>query len=316
MSEKCYLPLVSILINNYNYGRFLSEAIESALNQTYPNIEVIIVDDGSTDNSREVIKAYGDRIKSILKENGGQASTFNAGFTASNGQIICFLDSDDQFISTKIMSVVDAFQKHPEIGWYFHELQFFGENIEQSHPEKTPDYSGIYDLQPCMENGKLRGCLPFEVDTATSGISFSRSLLEKILPMPEVIRITSDDYVKYAALGSSTGFISFQSLALQRIHGNNAYTARSNVGYLKAKIQFLTANSLRKNFPKLSKFSNNLVAMGISISWWLKGVEDELQELLKDYLSTTTLRETIEIYIKAGYYRFVRHYLNNIGFIR
>ncbi len=74
-------PLVSILINNYNYGRFLSKAIDSALNQEYQNIEVIVVDDGSTDDSRKIIESYGERIKPVLKENGGQASAFNAGFS-------------------------------------------------------------------------------------------------------------------------------------------------------------------------------------------------------------------------------------------
>ena len=76
-------PLVSILINNYNYGYFLGAAIESALSQTYQNIEIIVVDDGSTDNSREIIAHYGNHIIPILKENGGQASAFNAGFAAS-----------------------------------------------------------------------------------------------------------------------------------------------------------------------------------------------------------------------------------------
>ncbi|NEQ67311.1 MAG: glycosyltransferase, partial [Symploca sp. SIO2D2] len=61
-------PLVSILINNYNYGRFLSEAIDSALKQSYSNIEVIVVDDGSTDNSQEIIKSYGEKIVPILKQ--------------------------------------------------------------------------------------------------------------------------------------------------------------------------------------------------------------------------------------------------------
>jgi glycosyltransferase involved in cell wall biosynthesis len=66
-------PFVSILINNYNYGRFLQEAIDSALNQTYSPTEVIVVDDGSTDNSREIIASYGNKIIPVLKENGGQA---------------------------------------------------------------------------------------------------------------------------------------------------------------------------------------------------------------------------------------------------
>jgi len=64
-------PLVSIIINNYNYGRYLRSAIDSALGQTYFNTEIIVVDDGSTDNSPEIIKSYEERIKSILKPNGG-----------------------------------------------------------------------------------------------------------------------------------------------------------------------------------------------------------------------------------------------------
>ena len=90
-------PKVSILINNYNYGRFLAEAIDSALAQTYKNLEVIVVDDGSTDNSREIIASYSDRIVPVLKENGGQASAFNAGFERARSDWIAFLDSDDIF---------------------------------------------------------------------------------------------------------------------------------------------------------------------------------------------------------------------------
>src|SRR6188474_3407037 len=97
--------LVSVIIDNYNYGRFLREAIDSALGQTYPRVEVI-VDDGSTDDSRAVIAAYGDRVVPVLKENGGQASAFNAGFAASRGELICFLDSDDAFKPEKVAAVV------------------------------------------------------------------------------------------------------------------------------------------------------------------------------------------------------------------
>jgi glycosyltransferase involved in cell wall biosynthesis len=101
-------PLVSILINNYNYGHFLADAIDSALAQTYPHVEVIVVDDGSTDHSRAVIANYGDKIISVLKANGGQASAFNAGFAAAQGEIICFLDADDICLPTKVAEVVNA----------------------------------------------------------------------------------------------------------------------------------------------------------------------------------------------------------------
>src|SRR5215813_6060987 len=99
-------PLASIIIDNYNYGRFLQGAIDSALQQTYTPLEVIVVDDGSTDNSREIIAGYGPRIIPVLKENGGQASAFNAGFRVSRGAVVFFLDSDDLLIPTAVENVV------------------------------------------------------------------------------------------------------------------------------------------------------------------------------------------------------------------
>jgi glycosyltransferase involved in cell wall biosynthesis len=102
-------PLVSIIINNYNYERFVAHAIESALQQAYSQVEVIVVDDGSIDHSREIIQGYHGRIIPILKENGGQASALNAGFAVSHGEVIVFLDADDLLLPTMVNDVVDVF---------------------------------------------------------------------------------------------------------------------------------------------------------------------------------------------------------------
>src|SRR5687768_9956304 len=100
---------VSIVINNFNYGEFLGEAIESALQQTYAPVEVIVVDDGSTDSSRQVISDFSSVIP-VLKSNGGQGSAMNAGFRVSTGAIICFLDSDDTLDREAIACAVPAIQ--------------------------------------------------------------------------------------------------------------------------------------------------------------------------------------------------------------
>ena len=103
-------PTASVVINNYNYGRFLADAIDSALAQTHPDTEVVVVDDGSTDDSPRIVAAYGDRIVPVLKANGGQASAFNAGFRASRGDVICFLDSDDTLLPTAMARAVEPFR--------------------------------------------------------------------------------------------------------------------------------------------------------------------------------------------------------------
>src|SRR5215469_16521569 len=89
-------PRASIVVTNYNYGRFVARCIDSALAQSYPDTEVVVVDDASRDHSREIIRSYGKRVVPILLErNGGQGAAFNAGFRACRGDVVLFLDADD-----------------------------------------------------------------------------------------------------------------------------------------------------------------------------------------------------------------------------
>ncbi|MEO5904128.1 MAG: glycosyltransferase family A protein [Gemmatimonadaceae bacterium] len=102
--------LVSIVVNNHNYGRFLRDAIDSALDQKYHSIEVIVVDDGSTDDSRQVMTSYGDRILPVWKRNGGQGSAFNAGFAKSRGEVVIFLDADDALLPDAVECIMKEFR--------------------------------------------------------------------------------------------------------------------------------------------------------------------------------------------------------------
>ena len=307
-----YYPLVSILINNYNYGHFLQTAIDSALNQIYQNIEVIVVDDGSTDNSHGVIVSYGDQIIPVFKANGGQASAFNSGFDTSQGEIICFLDADDLFTPDKIIKIVEIFRSHQNLNWIFHPLQLVDKQFKILNTETYRGTSGIYDLSKHLRRGKLRGHLPFQ-SLATSGMCFQRSCLEKILPMPEIINITSDDYIKYAGLGLGKGFILLEPLAQQRIHGNNAYTLRPDKQALRAKIAMLTAYWLRVNFPELVKFANNLFAAGLSTYQSLDNSHNNQQKLIDKYLSLVNPSQKLEIYLRSFYRRLKNYFSGTIN---
>lgn len=110
---------VSVVIPNYNHAAFLGGAVESALGQTHADVEVIVVDDGSTDGSAEVIAAFGHRVQSVFKENGGPASARNEGLRRATGRFLIFLDSDDALLPSAVRDLLDCFERFPDAGLVF-----------------------------------------------------------------------------------------------------------------------------------------------------------------------------------------------------
>ena len=174
-------PPASIVIVNYNYGRFLKDAIDSALSQTYPETQVIVVDDGSTDDSPRVIARYGDRVLPVLKENGGQASAFNAGFGVSRGEAICFLDADDLLLPTAVEQAVAAL-RDPDVARVHWPLW-----ATDRHGDKT---GIVVPSHQALAEGDLRDVVLRKgpvgyVWSPTTGNAWARRFLERVLPIPE-----------------------------------------------------------------------------------------------------------------------------------
>lgn len=293
-------PLVSILINNYNYGRFLGEAIESALNQTYTEREVIVVDDGSTDNSRQVISGYGDRIIPVLKENGGQASAFNAGFAASRGEIICFLDSDDIFCPEKVEKIVAVYTTFHDIGWCYHAQELFPVKYGPSALNERQNYdmscSRRYDLRTAMKCYRQKISPP-----ATSGLTFRSDILAQMLPMQEAasMPISDDHYLKYVAFSLAPGYYIAEKLSRQRIHDSNYYTMREDNSLIADKKWIFTALAIRERFPHLKRFTNNLFAKGLSGGQTVSALEDYIGK----YYSKLSLPERLEVRVLKKLHR-------------
>ena len=110
-------PKISIIIPTYNQAEYLQEAIESVLNQTYKNIEIIIIDDGSTDNTLKVVNSFNDnKIIFIQQRNKGASSARNTGIKEANGEYIAFLDSDDLWLKDKLRKQIDFMRENPEVG--------------------------------------------------------------------------------------------------------------------------------------------------------------------------------------------------------
>ena len=288
-------PLVTVVINNYNYGRFLGESIHSALSQSYSRIEIIVVDDGSTDDSRAVIAGFGKKITAVFKANEGQASAFNAGFAKSRGEIICFLDADDLFLADKVSRIVDAY-KDPGIGWCVHPLQAVNATGQPiCGPLDVRYATGRYDFREQYLRGK-----PTFWAAPTSGLSFRRSLLARLLPMPRHIRITADNYLTFSFPAFAPGFYISECLSLQRIHGANAYTANEDERF-KSTVQMSIATAVRDFIPELSRLANRLFANAAAATWTAGADLRELSGELRRYLGNCAVMERIEVLTRMAY---------------
>lgn len=123
-------PLVSVIIPCYNYGEFLGEAVDSVLNQTYQNFEIIIIDDGSTDNTKEVVKNFQKKDKRIgyyYQKNKGPSAARNLGAAKSNGNYICFLDADDIFKKSHLGDSINFLEKNKDLSMVFSNARFFSD---------------------------------------------------------------------------------------------------------------------------------------------------------------------------------------------
>jgi glycosyltransferase involved in cell wall biosynthesis len=217
-------PLVSILVSNYNYRRYIGESMQSALDQTYSNIELIICDDGSTDDSVSVIEEYqrkDPRVRLIRKKNGGQGSGFNAAFAASRGEIIALLDSDDRFLPHKIERIVANFQAHPDSGFGVHRVIRMTADLRRQGvwPMTAPLPCGWYGARLLHDGGVLPYMPP------TSGLSLHRDVAERIFPLPLQAPLVScpDQLITRLAPLFTNVTREDEALSEYRLHGQNNY---------------------------------------------------------------------------------------------
>jgi len=213
---------VDIVVNNHNYAPFLAAAIESACAQTHERVNVIVVDDGSTDGSREVLRGYGDRITPVLKENGGQASALNAGIVHCTGEIVMFLDADDILKPEAAARVATAFVADEAVA----KVQFRMDVIDADGRPTGAVKPASHLPMPQGDMSHAELAFPFDITwMAMSGNAFRRQALRRIFPIPESDYPVSgaDWYLVHltALLGKVVSLE--QVSASYRVHGRNNY---------------------------------------------------------------------------------------------
>ncbi|MEP7359494.1 MAG: glycosyltransferase family 2 protein [Anaerolineales bacterium] len=211
---------MSIIVDNYNYGRYLAAAIDSALAQTHTPTEVIVVDDGSTDGSAGIIRAYGERVRAVFKANGGQASALNAGFAASRGGIVLFLDADDVLQPEAAERMAQAFLAPGTVRAHCR-MDLIDADGRRTGGQKPAPHL------PLLSGDLRREVLAFPDDLPwlpTSGNAFAAETLRRIMPIPEAAyRILADYYLSHVTpLFGRVAAVEAMS-ASYRVHGANSY---------------------------------------------------------------------------------------------
>ena len=227
---------VEVVITNYNYGAFLGEAIESALAQTHPRLRVIVVDDGSTDGSRERLQAFDDRIDTVLKENGGQPSAFNAGMERVRGDVVIFLDADDLLRPQAAAAAAETFAADPQlVKVQFRIAVVDGSGLPTGATKPPPHLAA-----PSGDLRRAELAFPFDLPwLPTSGNAFATAALRRIFPIPE--RPGADLYPMYLTplLGPVAALDEIG--AEYRVHGRNAYEPeepRLDLGHIRQVIEY------------------------------------------------------------------------------
>lgn len=214
-------PLVSVLLSNYNYASFLQDAIESVLLQTYDNYELIICDDGSIDDSREILESFRSldrRITLIFQPNQGQASALNAAFGHSRGEVICLMDADDTFSPDKLTSLVHGFASNPDSGFAIHRMRRVDKlrNPLGEIPLLSQLPSGWHGSAFNLKGPRVLSGLP-----PSSGLALHRTIADLVFPIPTALRTCADTAVQILA-PLMTPIVSVNRiLGEYRIHGGN-----------------------------------------------------------------------------------------------
>jgi hypothetical protein len=240
-------PTVSVIIDTYNHEKYIERAVRSVLEQEFPSeeVEIVVVDDGSTDRTPEILRAFGSRVRMLRKTNGGQASAFNAAIPETHAPIVAFLDGDDWWAKSKLARVVDAFagdSKVAAVGHGFYEVLEDAPPVEMVVPEKCVrlDLSSVDAARMADPGRTLLG---------TSRLAVRRSVLDRLGPIPETLVFCADTPILTVALALGGAIVLDEPLCYYRVHGSSLFAVRE-LDEAKLRAKAATQAFLLEYLPK------------------------------------------------------------------
>lgn len=225
-------PFVSVLMGVYNQELYIEEAVQSVLCQEYENLEIIIVNDGSTDKTEEKI-VKNNKIKYIYQENSGQAAALNTAYENSKGEWVFFLDGDDRWSSNKISSII-KFVADSDIKFVHHSM-FVIDNKGERTGSITPNGK--------LVNGRIDPKIVFSGEcrvSPTSGVAMRRDLCNLVFPIPELMFKIRADYYLQVVSSIFDELVNIRgAFGEYRIHESNKYTGSNNRAKFEKDIQMM-----------------------------------------------------------------------------
>jgi glycosyltransferase involved in cell wall biosynthesis len=248
-------PKVSVIIPTYNREKFIGRAIESVLAQTYKNFEIVVVDDGSTDNTRKALEPFDGKIKYIYQENGGSSSARNRGLQESTGEYIAFLDSDDTWTPNKLAVQLDILDKNKHTGIVYSKMLMFNEKGERIGTK--PDDPSGRNFEELIE---ISGDIP------TSSVLTRRECFDKAGLFDENLP-TMQDFDMWLRISEHYDIYEYEeSLAYYYRHNQQNTSSRANCLYGLV----LLNRKILKNYGHLPNFPHSIYRLRIaSNEYWL-----------------------------------------------
>ena len=267
------MPTVSVIIHTYNNEKFIAETVESVLNQTYKDYEIIIVDDGSVDGTRDALIPYMQKIRYHYKENGGIASAKNAGISLSETEFVAFLDHDDLWVPDKLQLQMEHFNENPQIGLVYAKYTSFRDGKElRTKPEKG--YSG-WIFKELLSKSFIQ----------TSTVVVKRECLDAVGPYDETFSL-GDEYDMFLRIAQKfqCGFVD-KGLTRYRVHDTNA----SNNDFLFDNENLGVYKKIYNNFTDLDGVEKKILrkriarySMKVAEGLYSQGKLEESKEYQKE----------------------------------
>jgi glycosyltransferase involved in cell wall biosynthesis len=247
--------MVSVVIPTYNSGAFLREAIQSVLSQTYVDFEVVVVDDGSTDNTESVVHSFGDQVRYVKQQNQGAGAARNQGIKRSQGEYVAFLDADDLWLPGKLREQIPLLDRDPELGLVYSDWAVVPEQgeVQPSYLRNQPAAAG-YVFDELVQCGFI----------LTSGAIVRRSCLDDVGSFDETLSIAQDYDLWLRICYRWKIALVDKPLVIKRNRDGNL---SSNLTKTAVERIVLFEKAL-KEFPDMPPRSRRLVRHQVALNYW------------------------------------------------